>query len=1095
MKHLHLFTWLCLCLFCSSVLQAQMFGDTNAKWIYEISNFSTTGYYETDLIGTTVLDNQAVQTYRTTVHEYSLATRDTNIYQRPNEFMYEENGVLYYYNSTTIDFDTLIWFDGLPGDVWDIQSPIDSSEVFTTEIIDTGSLIINSSPLRFLAVQYNGGILDTLVEDIGSLSSSIKPWEKLISEAPAFRCYCDDNLGLYQKDPSTDCFEIYTPVEERFFGGPNARWTYDRFGFSKRGYTEISVAGDTVINGKNCQIYSKTNTEKNCSLNVIQINELPPDFMYEEEDVLYLYNPDLEIFDTLLWFGASLIDSWEIISPEDESFDTLLYRVTDTGHLVINDIIHPFLEVEISSARFRDDFTYGDTIVPGIGTLIHFYKPWQIFATQVDGNHDGYSFRCYEDDQIGFFQKDPDIPCDFIHDSAPYGGPGAIWTYTRNLGSLRGYLEVTNIGDTTINDFHLHILQKTAVTQVDQNRQYDTLAPTYIHIDHESSDVIYYFDTSDQSVDTLIWYGADVGDTWEIKGPGDFVNRYEVIGTGQIDIEGYTKTYQAVNIYTNDVLSYQDTIVYGIGTISYSFLPWDSLFSSILAPFDAQEFRCYQDDIIGLYQKDPNVDCDFLDTIPQKYFGGPNARWTFDRFSFCYNGFIEISVEKDTIINDEICQKYVKQVTEKVCSLNILKEYELPPDFMYEENGVLYYYSPEAALFDTLIWFEAAIGDHWNYPDGYGPGQVKVDDIKSTSINGVQQRYMAVSFGSNDFIVKDTITYGIGSLVYFYKPWEIEGTAVDGIHDGFSFRCYEDDRIGFYQKDPDVPCDFIYNSEAYGGPNAVWTYARNLGPLPGYLEVSRLGDTVINNINLLVLEKVAITQFDQGLSYDSLAPTYLNINIPDGGDVVSYFDTSDQTIDTLIWYNAGIGDSWELTGPQGFTHRYEVTGRGEIEIVEGYTRDYLAVDIYSNEVLMYQDTIVYGIGTISYSFLPWDSLYSSILAPFDAQEFRCYRDDIIGLYQKNPDVECDLIVNSRQYRPNWEVGFYPNPVRQTLHIDIPESVGEVQFTITSPTGSILDQGTFREAPTLEMGRYPSGLYHIRLISKEKVGILKVIKSD
>lgn len=696
MKHLPYSILLCILLCNFSSLDAQMFGGPGAKWIYGISNISTTGYYETRLIATTIIDNKAVQSYRTTVHEYSLVTQDTNMYQRPNEFMYEENGVLFYYNQQTENFDTLIWFGGIPGDVWEIQSPIDSTELFSTEIIDTGSLIINSNPLRFLAVQYNGGIPDTLVEDIGSISSSIKPWEKLNSEAPVFRCYSDENLGLYQKDPSTDCEEINAPAEEKLFGGPNAKWTFERFGFSKRGYTEISVSGDTVINGKNCLIYSKINTEKNCSLNVVQINELPPDYMYEEGEVLYFYNPDLEIFDTLLWFGASIGDTWEIFSPNDY-IDTNHYEVTDTGTLLINDLERPFLEVRVGSSWFTDEF-YTDTLVRGLGSFQYFYKPWQIFATAVDGDHDGYSFRCYEDDQIGFFQKDPDIPCDFIHDSAPYGGPGAIWTYTRNLGSLRGYLEVTNIGDTAINDFHLHILQKTVVTQLDQDRLYDTLAPTYIHIDHEGSDVIYYFDTSDQSVDTLIWYGADVGDRWEIEGPRDFINRYEITDIGEIDIEGYTRTYQVVSIYTNDVLSYQDTIVYGIGPIYYSFLPWD----------------------------------------------------------------------------------------------------------------------------------------------------------------------------------------------YFH---------------------------------------------------------------------------------------------------------------------------------------------------------------------------------------------------------------STISIPFDGQEFRCYRDDIIGLYQKDPDVNCDLLVNSKRYRPNWEVGFYPNPVRQTLHIDIPESAGKVQFTITSLTGSILDQGTFRETPSIDMGRYPTGLYHIQLISKDKVGVLKVIKSD
>ena len=202
-----------------------------------------------------------------------------------------------------------------------------------------------------------------------------------------------NNLGLYQKDPSTDCEVINTSVEEKVFGGPNAQWTYNQFSMNSGGFTVVTVIGDTTISSKNCQIYSKINTKYIYAGGDIRSEELSPDFMYEENKVLYFYNKDRMEFDTLLWFGGNIGDTWEIISPI-EYLDTNSFEITDTGKITINEVELDFYEVRIGSRWFAGEF-YTDTIIKGIGTYHNFYKPWQIFITAVDGPHEGYSFRCY----------------------------------------------------------------------------------------------------------------------------------------------------------------------------------------------------------------------------------------------------------------------------------------------------------------------------------------------------------------------------------------------------------------------------------------------------------------------------------------------------------------------------------------------------------------------------------------------------------------------------------------------------------------------------------------------------------------------------
>ena len=105
------------------------------------------------------------------------------------------------------------------------------------------------------------------------------------------------------------CFALITSsLMAQYYGGPNAKWTYSKYSLTTTGFIEVTVRGDTTIAGQACQIYGKDVVEKDLPSNVINRYSIEPNYIYEEADALYVYDEQLQLFDTLFWFGAGIGD-------------------------------------------------------------------------------------------------------------------------------------------------------------------------------------------------------------------------------------------------------------------------------------------------------------------------------------------------------------------------------------------------------------------------------------------------------------------------------------------------------------------------------------------------------------------------------------------------------------------------------------------------------------------------------------------------------------------------------------------------------------------------------------------------------------------
>ena len=130
----------------------------------------------------------------------------------------------------------------------------------------------------------------------------------------------------------------------------------------------------------------------------------------------------------------------------------------------------------------------------------------------------------------------------------------------------------------------------------------------------------------------------------------------------------------------------------------------------------------------------------------------------------------------------------------------------------YESNKVIYAYNQSTSSFDTLVNFNATIGDVWlGYREGSGcefpPPLVSVLDTSHVIINGQTLKTVSVSITySTSGSVSSLIIEKIGPIHEFMIPHE--NCHMHGLYYG-DFVCYSDPNFQLYKKPGYVfPCDF-----------------------------------------------------------------------------------------------------------------------------------------------------------------------------------------------------------------------------------------------------------------------------------------------
>ena len=197
-----------------------------AEWYYQIQNEEGgITYQHLQCVGDTTIGNKRpkVIVRTNTIYDKRTVTIVTH------EYVYEENGVVYWWNKTLGRFTILYDFAAEVGDEWTIE--VDNGTI-TTKVYESEMQYIDGIPYKKLTIAdpndtFNGNLLST----IGHTSSFFP--EKMMSQGKGYRveglrCYWLDG-DLILKTNNDDCDAIYAelhygvddPLESGFVIYPN----------------------------------------------------------------------------------------------------------------------------------------------------------------------------------------------------------------------------------------------------------------------------------------------------------------------------------------------------------------------------------------------------------------------------------------------------------------------------------------------------------------------------------------------------------------------------------------------------------------------------------------------------------------------------------------------------------------------------------------------------------------------------------------------------------------------------------------------------------------------------------------------------------
>lgn len=170
---------------------SQIWCPPGATWTYTFSNsWTTEGYARFMYTGDTVINGLASQRIDGYL-EYDYYPYDTTLTFQDGPYYTSVNGGLVSIWDG-VAFDTLYDFNAVPGDHWLATMPDGGESWVYSVVTDTGTLVIDGSSLRFLALQ-NG---DTIAERLGQFNGYFLPWVGMIIDAAGgpLRCYSDMDI-------------------------------------------------------------------------------------------------------------------------------------------------------------------------------------------------------------------------------------------------------------------------------------------------------------------------------------------------------------------------------------------------------------------------------------------------------------------------------------------------------------------------------------------------------------------------------------------------------------------------------------------------------------------------------------------------------------------------------------------------------------------------------------------------------------------------------------------------------------------------------------------------------------------------------------
>jgi len=250
----------------------QEFAPFGATWQFSYNSFWITGYVEIECIGDTVINDTTYRVLTKVYHLYDYLNYTFSIDTIGSVFTYQEGNKVYILRNNQLY--TLFDFEAEIGDWWVIPQTFDAfgecDSIGYVQVDSLSTIIINGMELRQLYVSpkdeshwgYGNNGYDVLTEKIGSMhwylfpeitpNCGVADW----FEGGLFRCYEDNDIGLYSVLSQGYCDSIHTGISEyeyqeavSVYPNPFSTSTtieYELYSKSNMQFTVYNMMGETV---------------------------------------------------------------------------------------------------------------------------------------------------------------------------------------------------------------------------------------------------------------------------------------------------------------------------------------------------------------------------------------------------------------------------------------------------------------------------------------------------------------------------------------------------------------------------------------------------------------------------------------------------------------------------------------------------------------------------------------------------------------------------------------------------------------------------------------------------------------------------------
>ena len=446
---------------------------------------------------------------------------------------YEDEVLLYDFNLSLGDTVTVGWGD------------------YQLIVLEESETEVNGTMRRQLGLAWYFGeakeVQEYWIEGVGStygfLNSGYEGWTGAFVH---LLCYHENGNLIWDNGEFDDCV-MNSDGAPAAFAPQGAEWYFDVFNpwGTHPEYQRFFVDGDTIIQGHQCSIISQ---------HFVDTGHEGGEFVYEEDNKVYWFNPTTNAFSILYDFDAEAGESW-------------YYEVGDCTHLATVDSVGSVTwnghNYRTQWVRFNDDLPtyYSGKIIEGIGyerglfPSIEVCNGWEVYdASEIE------YLRCYVNEGEMLYHEGG-YDCDY-NIVTPPSHPEWYYEILNENGTIT-YQYMYQAGDTIINDEPTHILVKIN-TLYDKGLR-DEVTHEYVF---ELNGKLYWWNKRSGLFSVLYDYEAEVGDSWNIF-VGTEILTMHVDGVDYIEYEGVS--YRVLHVSDPDDL-FSGDIVCGIGHLT-SFFP------------------------------------------------------------------------------------------------------------------------------------------------------------------------------------------------------------------------------------------------------------------------------------------------------------------------------------------------------------------------------------------------------------------------------------------------------------------------------------------------------------------------------------------